>query len=133
MSNTAAESHPPAAQYNPPPGLDAAIAAVPLVASSKKPLTIGYLTNYSFHIWYQIVIEVMKRRAAQYGAELEFIEAGLSVENQVAQAREMVSRVDALVLTPADTTGLEEIIKIAADAGKPLVIEANPVEGMDTM
>jgi ribose transport system substrate-binding protein len=135
MSNSAAveENHPPVAHYDPPPGLSAAIEAVPLVDGEKRPAKIGYLTNYSFHIWYQIVIEVMKRRAAQYGAELEFIEAGLSVENQVKQAREMVGRVDALVLTPADTNGLEEIIKIAADAGKPLVIEANPVEGMDTM
>jgi ribose transport system substrate-binding protein len=133
MEQTAAAEHPAVAHYDPPPGLDAAIHAVPLVEGGKRPAKIGYLTNYSFHIWYQIVIEVMKRRAAQYGVELEFIEAGLSVENQLAQAREMVGRVDALILTPADTTGLEEVVELAADAGKPLVIEANPVEGMDTM
>jgi ribose transport system substrate-binding protein len=131
MEQTA--EHPPVAHYDPPPGLGAAIEAVPLVAGEKMPKRIGYLTNYSFHIWYQIVIEVMNRRAAQYGAEMDVVEAGLSVENQIAQAREMVDRVDAIVLTPANTTGLEEIIKIAADAGKPLVIEANPVEGMETM
>ena len=134
MSNAAAEeSHPPVAHYDPPPGLDAAINAVPLVEASKKPAKVGYLTNYSFHIWYQIVIEVMKRRGAQYGIELDIVDAGLSVENQISQAREMVSRVDAIVLTPANTTGLEEVLKIAADAGVPVVVEANPVEGMATM
>lgn len=134
MSNAAAEeSHPPVAQYDPPPGLDAAIKAVPLVEASKKPAKVGYLTNYSFHIWYQIVIEVMKRRGAQYGIELDILDAGLSVENQIAQAREMVQRVDAIVLTPANTTGLEAVLKIAADAGVPVVVEANPVEGMATM
>ncbi|MDI1240702.1 MAG: sugar ABC transporter substrate-binding protein [bacterium] len=134
MSNAAAEeSHAPVTPYDPPPGLDAAIQAVPLVDASKKPAKVGYLTNYSFHIWYQIVIEVMKRRGEQYGIELEILDAGLSVENQIAQARELVQRVDAIVLTPANTTGLEDVLKIAADAGVPVVVEANPVDGMATM
>lgn len=134
MSNAAAETdHAPVTPYNPPPGLDAAIAAVPLVEASKTPKKIGYLTNYSFHIWYQIVIEIMKRRGKQYGAEIDILDAGLSVENQIAQAREIVERVDVIVLTPANTSGLEEVLSIAAAAGKPVVVEANPVEGMATM
>ena len=134
MSNAAAETdHAPVTPYNPPPGLDAAIAAVPLVEASKTPTKIGYLTNYSFHIWYQIVIEIMKRRGKQYGAEIDILDARLSVENQIAQAREIVQRVDVIILTPANTSGLEEILSIAAAAGKPVVVEANPVEGMATM
>jgi ribose transport system substrate-binding protein len=134
MSNAAAEeSHPPMAHYDPPPGLDAAIHAVPLIEASKRPARVGYLTNYSFHIWYQILIEVMKRRGAQYGIDLDIMDAGLSVENQIEQAREMVKRVDAIVLTPANTSGLEEVLKIAEEAGVPVVIEANPVAGMSTM
>jgi len=135
MSNAAAEGseHPPVAAYNPPPGLDAALAAVPLVEASKRPAKIGYLTNYSFHIWYQIVIEVMKRRGRQYGAEIEILDANLSAENQIAQAREIVSWVDVVVLTPANTSGMEEVLSIAAEAGKPVVVEANPVKGMSTL
>ena len=127
------DSHPPVAAYDPPPGLDAAIHAVPLVEASRTPKRVGYLTNYSFHIWYQIVIEILNRRGAQYGVVLNVVDAGRSVENQIEQAREMVGRVDAFILTPANTTGLEEVLKIAAAAGKPVVIEANPVEGMATM
>jgi ABC-type sugar transport system substrate-binding protein len=134
MSNAAVEErHPPVAQYNPPPGLDAAIKAVPLVEAATTPKKVGYLTNYSFHIWYQIVIEVMKRRGALYGFELDILDAGLSVENQIAQARELVQRIDAIVLTPANTSGLEEVLAIAKEAGVPVVVEANPVEGMATM
>ena len=134
MSNAATEEgHPPVAQYNPPPGLDAAIKAVPWVEATSTPKEVGYLTNYSFHIWYQIVIEVMKRRGMQYGIELDILDAGLSAENQIAQARELVQRVDALVLTPANTSGLEEVLVIAKEAGVPVVVEANPVEGMSTM
>lgn len=134
MSKVAERSeHPPVATYNPPPGLDAALAAVPPVDAANKPARIGYLTNYSFHIWYQIVIEVMKRRGRQYGIEIEILDANLSVENQIAQAREIVERVDAVVLTPANTSGLEEILTIAEAAGTPVVVEANPVAGMKTL
>ena len=133
MSNAAAENHPETTVYDPPPGLDAALATVPLVEASKKPAKIGYLTNYSFHIWYQIVIEVMKRRAKHYGVEVVISDAELSVERQIEQAREMAEKVDAIVLTPANTSGLEEVLAIAAAAGTPVVVEANPVEGMATM
>src|SRR5688500_2230489 len=123
MSNsTAAESHPAAAEYDPPPGLDAALGAVPLIEASKKPSKIGYLTNYSFHIWYQIVIEVRKRRAKQYGIEIEVLDAELSVERQIEQSRELARRVDAIVLTPANTAGLEPVLAIAAEAGTPVVV-----------
>src|SRR5215211_5322231 len=132
-STSAAESHPASAHYDPPSGLDAALGAVPLVEASKKPATIGYLTNYSFHIWYQIVIEVMKRRAKQYGVEITIADAELSVERQIQQAREMAGNVDVIVLTPANTTGLEPVLSIAAEAGTAVVIEANPVEGMATL
>ena len=131
--STATENHPETTVYNPPLQLDAAIAAIPLVEAEKKPTKIGYLTNYSFHIWYQIVIEILKRRGAQYGAEIEVIDAGMSVENQIRQAREMIENCDAIILTPAATEGLEEIIELGKKAGKPVVIEANPVEGMSTM
>jgi len=135
MSQTAIQddNHPHVAEYNPPPDLDAAMAKLPLVSASKAPARVGYLTNYSFHIWYQIVIEVMKRRGAQYGVEIDVVDADLSVDNQIAQAREMVGKVDAIVLTPANTTGLEEVLKIAATSAIPVVVEANPVEGMSTM
>ncbi len=134
MGNAAVEEgHPPTAQYDPPPALDDAIKEVPLVGASKRPAKVGYLTNYSFHIWYQIVIEVMKRRGAQYGIELDILDANLSVENQIAQSRELVKRVDAIVLTPANTSGLEQVLKIGAEAGVPIVVEANPVDGMATM
>jgi ribose transport system substrate-binding protein len=125
--------HPHTPVYEPPPRLDAAISQMPMVEASRKPKTIGYLTNYSFHIWYQILIEVMKRRAAGYGVEVEIADANLSVEKQIEQARDLVSRVEVLVLTPAATSGLEEILSIGTAAGVPIVVEANPVEGMSTL
>jgi hypothetical protein len=42
----------PIAVYRPPSGLDQALTALPQVeAAANAPRRIGYLTNYSFHIW----------------------------------------------------------------------------------
>lgn len=125
--------HPEITQYVPPPRLDAALEAVPLVQATKVPRRIGYLTNYSFHIWYQIVIELLNRRGRQYGAEIVVKDAELSVERQIEQARQLVNEVDVLILTPAATEGLEKVLEIARAAGKPVVVEANPVAGMETL
>ena len=104
-----------------------------VVGAETVPAKIGYLTNYSFHIRYQIVIELLKRRGKQYGSEIIIRDANLSVANQIAQARQLVKEVDALILTPAATEGLGEILQIGKEADVPVVVEANPVEGMATL
>jgi ribose transport system substrate-binding protein len=124
----------PAAVYSPPPALGDALAALPLVEVDRTaPKRIGYLVNYSFHIWYQILLEIISRRAGQYGADIIVRDAKLSVERQIEQARELLAEVDALILTPAATEGLESIIEMGAERGIPVVVEANPVRGMSTL
>ena len=124
----------PQAVYTPPPGLDAALDYLPLIeVGAGGPKRIGYLTNYSFHIWYQILIEIIRRRAAQYGATVTVLDAELSVERQIQQAQQLFGEVDALILTPAATDGLESIVASGADRKIPVVVEANPVAGMKTL
>ena len=124
----------PQAVYTPPPGLDAALDHLPLVEiHDAAPKRIGYLTNYSFHIWYQILIEIIRRRGAQYGAAVTVLDAELSVERQIQQAQQLFGEVDALILTPAATEGLESIVAWGADRKIPVVVEANPVKGMKTL
>jgi ribose transport system substrate-binding protein len=124
----------PQAVYTPPPGLAAALEQLSLVeVGTGAPKRIGYLTNYSFHIWYQILIEIIRRRAAQYGATVTVLDAELSVERQIEQAQQLFSEVDALILTPAATEGLESIVALGADRKIPVVVEANPVKGMKTL
>ena len=132
MGNTE-NGHAPVTAYDPPPGLDAAMAKIPLANVNRKPKKVGYLTNYSFHIWYQIIIEILNRRGSQYGVEIVIRDAELSVEKQIEQAAELIAEVDALILTPANTTGLEEVLRIAERANKPVLVEANPVEGQETL
>jgi ribose transport system substrate-binding protein len=130
----AADTRPPVAVYTPPPGLDAALRALPLaLPGARSPKRIGYLVNYSFHIWYQILIEVMTRRAAQYGASLVVRDAEESVDRQIDAAQTLMDDVDGLVITPAATDGPERILSFAAGRGIPVVVEANPLAGMQTM
>jgi len=68
-----------------------------------------------------------------YGIEVEIADANLSVDNQISQAADLVKRSDVLVLTPAATSGLESVLSIGKDAGVPVVVEANPVDGMSTL
>jgi ribose transport system substrate-binding protein len=125
---------PEAATYRAPKGLDSSLGSLPLVQTdSSSPRQIGYLVNYSFHIWYQILMEIIARRSSQYGASVVIRDAHLNVENQVQQARELMSEVDALILTPAADQGLEVILKEAADRGIPVLVEANPIAGMKTL
>ena len=127
-------SNHPQAVYTPPPGLDAALDYLPLIeVGAGGPKRIGYLTNYSFHIWYQILIEIIRRRAAQYGATVTVLDAELSVERQIQQAQQLFGEADALILTPAATEGLESIVASGADRKIPVVVEANPVAGMKTL
>jgi ribose transport system substrate-binding protein len=124
----------PQAVYTPPPALDTALADLPLVeVDAEAPKRVGYLVNYSFHIWYQILIEIIRRRAAQYGATVIVRDAELSVERQIEQAQKLLTEVDALILTPAATEGLESIVKMGAERNISVVVEANPVEGMKTL
>jgi len=124
----------PQAVYTPPSGLDAALDHLPLIeVGARAPKRIAYLTNYSFHIWYQILIEIIRRRAAQYGATVTVLDAELSVERQIEQAQRLFSEVDALILTPAATEGLESIVASGANRKIPVVVEANPVKRMKTL
>ena len=61
------------------------------------------------------------------------LDAELNVTRQIEQARQLFSEVDALILTPAATEGLESIVARGADRKTPVVVEANPVKGMKTL
>lgn len=108
--------------------------AIPL-QTGKAPKRIGYVVNYSFHVWYQVIMEVMRARAGQYGiGELIIHNAEEDLNTELAAVDDLIEKkVDALIVTPVAADGVEEIVRKAGSAKIPLVLEANPVEGMTTM
>ena len=114
--------------------LKESISRVALVQGA-VPRRIGYVVNYSFHIWYKVVMNVIKERAAQYGIQEVLVrDADLKLETELAAVDELIQeKVDVLVVTPVAALGVEAIVEKAGAAGIPLVLEANPLEGMTTI
>ena len=78
-------------------------------------------------------MEVMRRRSGMYSAALKVVDSQQNVETQIEAARKLIPDVDALILTPVATTGPEVILEMATERGIPVVVEANPLAGMQTM
>ncbi len=120
--------------YSENPYLKRALESLPIV-EGRYPEKIGYVVNYSFHIWYRIIIEVLHVRGAQYGiGEVLVRDARQDLQIELAAVDELIAeKVDILIVTPVAGEGTEQIVEKADRAGIPLVIEANPVKGMSTM
>jgi ribose transport system substrate-binding protein len=101
----------------------------------KVPERIGYIVNYSFHVWYKVVMDIISVRARQYGVrEILFRDAKEDLNVELQAVDELIGeKIDALIVTPVAADGTEAIVRKAHDARIPLVLEANPVPGMTTM
>ena len=117
-----------------PASLQDSIARLPVVGG-KRPQRLGYVVNFSFHIWYKVVENYMRARAAQYGiAEVIVRDANLDLATELDAVDTLIREgVDALVVTPVAAPGVEAIVAKARAARIPLVLEANPIAGMSTM
>jgi ribose transport system substrate-binding protein len=115
----------------------AAFSSAALMASAsaaEMPKKIGYITNYATHEWYQNVIQGMRDRSAELGIELEVIDANLDIAKQVSAAEDFMARdIDVMIITPVNEEGVVPILRRAKSAGMPVVLEGNPVAGMDTL
>jgi ribose transport system substrate-binding protein len=101
----------------------------------RVPRRIGYVVNFSFHIWYKLVAAYMSARAKQYGiAEVKVLDARQDLATELAAVDSLIAAgVDALIVTPVPGAGVEAIVSKAAQAKVPLVLEANPIAGMSTL
>ncbi len=103
-------------------------------SQGKVPKKVAWVGNYMMHEWYQTVQKGMKARAEQLGIEFEVGDANLDMAKQVSLAEDFITKgVDVLIVTPVQQEGAEAIVKMAKEAGVPLVIEGSAVKGMTTM
>ncbi|MCC6397658.1 MAG: sugar ABC transporter substrate-binding protein [Bacteroidetes bacterium] len=101
----------------------------------KVPTHLGYIKNFSFHVWYRVVEQYLRLRAARYGIpQCTVLDAELDLQTQLQALDSLIRQgVNALVVTPVPGPGTEEILRRTQRAGIPVVIEANPVPGMSTL
>ena len=102
---------------------------------TRIPHHLGYIVNFSFHVWYRVVQHYIGLRAGEHGIpEITILDARLDLSTQLGALDTLIDRgVDALIVTPVPGPGTEEIIEKTRAAHIPTVIEANPVRGMSTL
>jgi ribose transport system substrate-binding protein len=106
----------------------------PTFAAEVMPKTIGYVTNYATHEWYQNVIKGMKAHGKELGIDVQVQDSNLDIAKQVAATEDFIAKgVDVLIITPVNEEGVVPLLRKAKAANIPVVLEGNPVKGMTTM
>lgn len=100
------------------------VAPVAMAQESGAGLTIGFSQIGSESAWRTSFTNAVKAEAEARGINLLFSDAQQQQENQIAAIRAWIAQgdVDAIILTPVVTTGWDEVLQEAKDAGIPVVI-----------
>jgi len=96
-----------------------------------KVITVGFAQTGSESGWRSANTESMKDAfSAKNGFKLIFNAADNKPENQIAAVRSFINQgVDAIVIAPVVTTGWDDVLKEAKDAGIPVVLEDRTIDG----
>lgn len=88
---------------------------------SREARVIGYSKMNSNNPFFEVIAENMRAAAAELGYEVRVVSAEADVAKQMDQIRDfVVSRVDAIVLNPADSAAIGAAIAEANQAGIPV-------------
>ncbi len=98
-------------------------------------MVVGFLQTGSEGGWRAANTASFKETADQLGLTLKFYDSQNDLAKQVAGFRQFIQdpEVNAIVLAALETTGWEEVLKEAQDAGKIVVIEDRRIDAPDTM
>jgi simple sugar transport system substrate-binding protein len=93
-------------------------------------MTVGFLQTGSEGGWRAANTASFKETAEQLGINLKFYDAQNRLENQLSAFRNFISdkEVNVIILAALETTGWEEVLKEAKDAGKVVVIEDRRID-----
>ena len=101
---------------------------------SSDKLSVGYVTNFGSHEWYQNIIKGAQNTAKEEGEQFEWADANVDLQKQISQAETMLTKgVDVLELSPVDPKGLSAIMTQAEERQVPVITESNPIEGAETV
>lgn len=104
--------------------LTVAIMIAPPAFAKSKPYNIALSNSYIGNQWRVEMINCAKGYAKKHPDEvkLRVTSTGLSVQKQIASIDDMISNhVDAIIIDPANGSGLNPVIKKAVEAGIPVV------------
>jgi len=104
-----------------------------LPAGWKLPKTIGHVTNYLVHEWYQNETKGEKARADDFKIDFTINDANLDLQKSLAAVDDYLAKnVDALVFTPVNEKASGPTIQKAAKS-LPVICEGSPTDGCITL
>jgi len=100
-----------------------------------KDLTVGFIQTGSEGGWRAANTASFKETATQLGVNLKFYDAQNKLENQLSAFRNFIAdkEVDVIVLAALETTGWDEVLKEAKDAGKVVVLEDRRIDASEDL
>lgn len=85
-------------------------------------ITVGVSIFTRTHVFYNRVEEAMKKKCEELGIEAIFMDADTDSEKQLSQVQDFITqKVDAIIITPVSTAGSNSCLKLAEEAGIPLL------------
>lgn len=95
-----------------------------------KDMVVGFIQTGSEGGWRAANTASFKETADQLGINLKFYDAQNRLENQLSAFRNFIAdkEVNVIILAALETTGWEEVLKEAKDAGKVVVIEDRRID-----
>jgi len=98
-------------------------------------LVVGFLQTGSEGGWRAANTASFKETAEQLGLELKFYDSQNDLANQVAGFKQFIEDpdVNVIVLAALETTGWEDVLKEAGDAGKVVVIEDRRIDAPEDL
>ncbi len=100
-----------------------------------KDLVVGFLQTGSEGGWRAANTASFNETATQVGLKLKFYDSQNDLAREVAGFHQFIQdpEVNVIILSALETTGWEEVLKAAADAGKVVVIQDRRIDAPDTM
>lgn len=100
-----------------------------------KDMVVGFIQTGSEGGWRAANTASFKETAEQLGITLKFYDAQNKLENQIAAFRNFIQdpEVNVIILAALETTGWEEVLQEAKDAGKIVVLEDRRIDAPDSL
>ncbi|HMK08260.1 MAG TPA: ABC transporter substrate-binding protein [Anaerolineales bacterium] len=100
-----------------------------------KDLVVGFLQTGSEGGWRAANTASFKETADQLGLNLKFYDSQNDLANQVAGFRQFIQDpdVNVIILAALETTGWEDVLKEARDAGKVVVLEDRRIDAPEDL
>ena len=113
----------------------AAPAEEPAKVYTYPDMVVGFIQTGSEGGWRAANTASFKETAEQLGINLKFYDAQNHLENQLSAFRNFIAdeEVNVIVLAALETTGWEEVLQEAKDAGKLVVLEDRRIDAPEDM